>query len=620
MKFDIFATLQENINDFDSKGFYITGEPKSKTGWGDPGEKGKKGGYYFSQKDTLEAIDMACASKYKKGTHDSEGQRKTYINIVNFYRDVMLMKIVIKVSNYIFEPLSLDFTYPVFLMGRKMSIFAEEESYDDELQERAYNLATYGTTVSKRCHDGTERVSLRTLRCTQSARSLYHAASSGGYVILEDDKHYNEMTEYPGWNTNGLAKHKVFTTFESYQLVPKSLYENEAWKTNNGIIESVSDDESWILVQTIMIPDEPAKDSKNKIKSGRIVWMEKVDEESWPLDECHTERIDGRWLGKGEVEKQLENQIARNLNANLRRRGLLWATKKVFYRNGSNADDVPEQLLMEVKDGQMLYVGPNGQVGQINTSSQHGAEFNADDQAWKENSQQNAFAFNIATGENMPSGTSFSLGVVLDKAVSSHFTAVRNRFSNYCKRDFFNQLLDVFLEEYKEAHTQQYGLGASDVESLRESAITYHANERYFDQLAKWKMRQTLGKKLDYAAIREQVTEEMMQNQYLFVDIPDDFYPNAHFYMRLNIDDDIAPDINTMNAIFQRLDAKGDPRAEQVLNMIMAKQGKSLAYIAGKTPEPVAPVNPMPAPGGPGGNIPNPNTPPANNVPTPVGA
>jgi hypothetical protein len=582
-KYNIFEKLQEFITDFDTKGYYITGEPKS-NGFGDPGQKGKKGGYYYSQKETLESCDMACASKFKTGIFDSEGQRKTYLNIVNFYRDVMKMKIIIKVSNYLFEPRSLSFTWPVWAMGREFGIFAEEESYDDELQDRAHDLATYGSVVSKRTAYCTERVPLRTIRNTQSAKSLYHAASTGGYVIIEDDKHYNEMSEYPDWDVDGLKKSKSYNTFEMYTLVPASLYENEAWKDNGGELNDVSDDEDYILVQAVLIPDEKSKKG-DKFAKGKIVWMEKVDEDSWPLDECHTERIDGRWLGKGEVEKQLENQIARNLNANLRRRGLLWATKKVFYRNGSNSDDVPEQLLMEVKDGQMIYVGPNGQIGQVNTSNQHLGEFASDDNAWKENSQQQSFAFNIATGENMPSGTSFSLGVVLDKAVSSHFTRVRNRFSNYLKRDFFNQIIDIFRDEYSEKHTLQVSMGDTDIENLEQSMITYHVNERIFDLYAKRK-----GSQVNRDRIRMEVEEEMLANPYLFLDIPDNFYDNAHYYMKLNIDDDIAPDINDLTTIYQSLKQDGDPRADQVLAMIMAKRGKSLAYIAGNKPEAPAPV------------------------------
>lgn len=597
MKYDIFSELKKEIDDFDGQGYYITGDPNDGNGksFHDKGKKGEKGGYYYSQRDLYESIDLACASKYKKGIKDTEEQRKTYINIVNFYRDVMKMKIIIKVSNYIFEPLSLDFSWPIWFMGRKFGIFSEEESYDDELQDRAHDLATYGTVVSKKCGAATERVPLRTLRNTQASKSLWHAANSGGYVLIEDDKHYNEMSDYPGWNTEGLSTTKSYNLFERYALVPKSLYEDEEWKENGGVIESFDEEnEEMILCQAILIPTE--KHKNGKIKSGRVVWMEKVDEDSWPLDECHAERVDGRWAGKGEVEKQLENQIARNLNANLRRRGLLWAVKKIFQ---SASDEIPSQLLMEVKDGEVVYVGANGQITQVNTANQHTSEFNSDDEAWKENSQQNAFAFNIATGENMPSGTSFSLGVVLDKAVSSHFTAVRNRFSNYLKRDFFNQLLDVFRDEYSDEHVQQIGMGSTDIENLKQSIVTFHSNERFFDRLAK-------RKNPNMDEVRAEVEEEMLQNPYAFVTIPEDFYPNAHYYMKLNIDDDIGPDVQTLTTIYQTMKNDGDERAEQVLRMIMAKQGKSLAHIAGKrdTVKPIDPRNAAAA-----GSTPEPNAP-----------
>lgn len=585
MKFDIFAKLQENITDFDEKGYYLAGKPSNQY----DRSKGEKGGYYFSQKDTLESIDLAGASKYKKGIRDEEGQRKTYLNVVNFYRDVMKMKIVIRVSNYIFEPTSLDFTWPVWLMDRKFKAFADEESYDDELAEYAHDLSTYGTTVTKRLRDCTERVPLRTLRNTQSAKSLYAAAANGGYVILENDYHYNKMKEYPGWNTEKLAKNKSYLCYETYQLVPKSLVENNAWKTNGGVIDNVSDDEDMVLVQAVLLPEER---DNNKVKSGRIVWMEKITEDSFPLEECHAEKVDGRWLGRGEIEKQLENQIARNLTANLRRRGLLWAVKKIYQ---SQNDNVQKNLVMEVKDGEVLNVGANGEISQVNTSNQHLAEFNADEESWKENSQQISFAFNIATGENMPSGTSFSLGVVLERAVSDHFTMVRNTFSNFLKRAYFDQLIPIFRESYSDEHTQQFPIGAMDIENMKESMMVFHTNLRQFHRLA-YRMK----KPLDPESIRQELEEEMARNPYLFVQIPENFYPDINYYMRLNITDDIGPDVASLTTLYQAMSAKGDPRADTVLKMIFAKQGKSLDALAGVAPKPIAPITqpgaPMPQP------------------------
>lgn len=579
-KFDLFSKLQEDITDFDEGGYYITGQPKSEVNYKNS-KKGEKGGYYFSQKDTLESIDLASASKYKKGLHDAEGQRKTFINIVNFYRDVMKMKININVSNYIFEPTSLDYTWPAWLMGRKFGIWAQEESYDDQIDEYGHDLATYGTTVCKRLKDCTERVPLRTLRNTPSAKSLMHAAMTGGYVIIEDDKHYNEMSDYKGWDLEGLSKQKSYQTFEYYTLVPKSLYENKAWKTNHGCLDTVPEDDDMISVQVVMIPEEKEKND-SRFSKGRIVWMEKVTEKSFPLEEAHAEKMDGRWLGRGEIEKQLENQIARNLTANLRRRGLLWAVKKIYQ---SNDDEVQKNLVMEVADGEVIKVKKEGEIKKVDTSSSHTGEFQSDENAWKENSQQISFAFNIATGENMPSGTSFSLGVVLEKAVNDHFTMVRSTYSTFLKRCFFDQLLFVFRDEYAGAHTQQIPLAASDIENLKEAILVYHINERIFDRTVR-------RQKYDKDMIREELMEEMARNPYLFIDIPDNFYPDAHFYMKLNITDDIGPDVASLTSLYQAMVQNGDQRAEQVLRQIFSKQGKTLEVLAGAAAKPVNPQNP----------------------------
>ena len=578
--YDIFHLIEKEKTDFE-EGYYIAGENKTDSGY-DKNKKGEKGGYYFNQKDVLESCDLAVASKYKKGIRDEEGQRKTFINIVAFYRDVMKMKININVSNYIFTPRFEEATWPVWLMGRKFRTWAQEESYDDQIDEYGHSIATYGTTVAKKCAGGSERVPLRTMRNTQSAKSLWHAASSGGYVHILDDKHYNEMKDYPEWNVEGLSKGKSYNCVERWALVPERMLEE--WRENGGILEDYDEDEDdMVPAYMIVIPETRQKGSDQK---GTVLYMQRITKETFQLEEAHSEREDGRWLGKGEVEKQLENQIARNLTANLRRRGLLWAVKKIFQ---SSDDEAPNQLMMEVKDGEVVYVKPNGQISQVNTSSQHLGEFASDEDMWSENSTQRAFAFNIATGENMPSGTSFSLGVVLERAVSTHFGMVRNSYSNFLRRSFFDQLMPLFIEEHSDAHTMELPVGASDIENLQDQIIMFHQNVRIFDKMAD---RSNRAPEIDPDAIRSEILEEMSRSPWLFLDIPEDFYDYAHAYMVLNIDDDIGPDIQTLTTIWTQLRQDGDIEgANSVLKKIMAKQGKNYDAIVPRS-RGVKPVNP----------------------------
>lgn len=586
MRFNIFSEIKKEIDDFNTGGTWITGRPKNDNNYSNI-KRGERGGYWFSQRDTIESIDMASASKFKKGIWDEEGQRKTYMNIVNFYRDVMKMKINIDVKDYVLQPTSVDFTWPVILMDRKFKEWAEDESYDDLLDEFSHDLSTYGSTVSKKTRDCGDRVPLRTLRNTQTAKTLYGAAINGGYVHIENEFHYNRMKEYPSWDLTGLGKNKQYCVIERYALVPASFLKN--WKTA-PIIES-KEDEDMVLAQVIVIPEER---SKNSPFPGKILFAEKLDEKSWPLEECHTEQRDGRWLGYGEIEKQLENQISRNLTVNLRRRGILWATKRIYQ---SSDDEVQRNLVMEVKDGEVIRIKPNGNVTQVNTQSQHLADFSQDESSWKENSQQNAFAFEVATGESMPGGTPFRLGVVLSQAVASHFKLVRKTYSNFLKRSFFDQLIPIFKSEYSDEHTVQIPMGATDIDNLKEAMAVYHVNIKMFNAVH-------AGEQFDMQSARQEVDQEMARSPYLFISVPAEFYDNANAYMHLNLVDDITAEMTTLTTLYQTMASKGDPRAEGVLRQIFALQGRSYDLIAGPAqqsapaqPAGAGPSMPMPQAG-----------------------
>jgi hypothetical protein len=397
------------------------------------------------------------------------------------------------------------------------------------------------------------------------------AALYGGYVHIENEYHYNQIKGYSGWDLTGVPKHSSFIAVERYALVPKKLLEN--WKTYTVV--EMSDDDEMVAVQAILAPE-----LKNKSAMGKILFMEEIDEESFPLEECHVEKRDGRWLGIGEIEKQLENQIARNLTANLRRRGLLWATKKIYQ---SSDDEVRKNLVMEVKDGDVIKIKPNGNISQVNTQNQQLGDFAADENAWKENSQQNSFAFESATGESMPSGTAFRLAVVLAEQVASHFKLVRRTFSTFLKRSYFDQLIPIFKEEYRDAHKVKIPLSASNIENLKDTMITFHVNIRYFESLVKRRPK-------SIEKIRDEVTQELYKNPYMFIDVPEDFYENIHSYMKLNIVDDISSDVTSLTTLYQSLQAKGDPRADRVLALIFAKQGKAVDAIMGSAPKPQAPA------------------------------
>lgn len=592
-QYNLFAKLRANIEDYYFKGVFLVGKPSARDQFSQNQEnRGRDGGYYYSQRMTLEAIDLACASKYKTGELDSEGKVKTYLNIVNFHADVSLNQINVNVANYILEPINDDYSWGVFFMDKKFKEWSDENSYDDIIDGLADDFARKGSCVCKKVKGGVERVPLRTLRNTPTAISLEKAARTGGYVIIENEMTYADMKKYSGWNLEGLDKTKTYTAFEQYTLIPRA-------KLLQFQKKEVSDDDwdNMICCQQILIPNSQTfvvKDYKDV--GGHVAFIEEVIDapEEFPLEEAHYQRIDGRWLGRGEVEKQLENQISRNFTANMRRRSLLWAAKKIFQ---SSDDDVAKNLLMEVKDGEVLKIKKDGNVTQVNAQSQHLGDFAADENNVKENSQQISFSFESASGEAMPSGTPFRLGAILESAVSKYFKRKQDTLSNFLKRSFFSQLIPIFQAEMNEEHSLRYSVSDEQYEDALAGMVSVHTNDILKREWLK-------GNFISREEVASMVEKELRSKQYLFWKIPEGFYKDIHCFMRLNINEPIAADVETLTNVWQSLLQRGDPRADRVLKAILAKKGQNMSSITGGLKAPT------PTPGQPTQTTPTQTTPP----------
>lgn len=572
-EYNLFEKLRENIEDYYNKGIYLVGKPSVKDNFSDSDERGRDGGYYYSQRSVLEAIDLACASKYRTGDRDSEGKVKTFLNIVNFHADVSINQIGINTRNYILEPNNNDFTWPVFFMDKKFKEWSDENSYDDIIDGLTDDYARKGTCVVKKIKKGVERVPLRTLRNSIRAKSLEDAARNGGYAIIENEMSYGKMKKYKGWKLDGLDKTKTYIAFERYALIPRA-------KLNEfkGIAVIDEDWDDFICCQQILIPNSETFKATTKEPGGHTAFIEEVIDEigEFPLEEAHYRKIDGRWLGEGEVEKQLQNQISRNFTANMRRRSLLWAAKKIFQ---STDDEVAKNFLIELKDGDVVKVKKGGEVTQVNAQSQHLGDYTSDENNVKENSQQISFSFEAASGEAMPSGTPFRLGAILEAAVSKYFKRKQDTLSNFLKRSFFDQLIPIFKQEISEEHTLRYAVGDDQYEDALKGMIQAHANNILKTEWLK-------GNYISADMTKLKIEEELRKSPYIFWAIPEDLYKNIHCYMRLNINEPIAADVETLTSLYESMSAKGDPRAEKVLQAILAKKGQNLQAIIGNMPVP----------------------------------
>jgi hypothetical protein len=567
MTFDVIGQIGKEINDFDNTQVYIAGiEPNTGRYLG----KANKG-YYFSQKKVLSLIDLYYNSKYETGEFDSEGQRKLFLNICAFRADVASKQIDLDTKDFSFIPDGKDQIWSAFFIQKKFRQWARESYFGEFINELVENFPKYGTLVVKKVGKKLERVPLRNLIVKQDAKDL----QTSQYVIEEHrNMTLEDMKAYPDWDTENveLQYGETTTVYERYGLVPYGFY----CKAMDIDCPEGQEDE---LYDCVVVATCKANEKKGSF-DGNILFIEQVKER--PYLECHWKKQDGRWLGVGEIENQFENQVARNMISNMRTRSLKWSSKKLFQSKG---DAIAKNLIRDVKDGDVLEVGPNGDITQIDSASRQMGEYQAAEDLWENNSNQKSFTFEVATGEALPSGTPFRLGVVLSNAVNSHFGLKKEKLGLFLKKLVVEFVYDIFIQENRDEHTISFLSGEEGFETLRNTFIENEMRSR----VVQWAMSDN-QEIPNFETMKQLVTDAYGKHQHLFIESPKDFYKNAKLNIELTLtgeEIDVQSKVTSLTTLYQSLVQAGDPRADKVLARIMSLQGENLEVLLGEKPQPV---------------------------------
>ena len=559
--FNIFAQLTEEIADYDDSSVRIA-------------TVNGKNGFDFSQKGTLNTVEMYYNSKFESGIKDAEGQRKMFLNIVRFRQEIAEKQTDIDVKDFLFIPETDSDEYGAFFLTKKFRDWAKKADYGKIINELNHDYSKFGTCVAKLVGNKIERVPLLTMRNQQDAKDL----QTSSYVILEHkDMTLDQVEAYTDWDIGDLNVewNEKFTVYERYGRVPLTFY-----KQQKG--EDIEDGDYNKSIDTMSIISLEV-DEKGKAKDdGNLLFIEKVD--TRPFREAHWLRIDGRWLGVGEVEKNFENQIFRNMVTNMRRRGLLWSSKKIFQ---SSDTDVQKNLVRDVKDGQVLKVMPNGQISQVNMTTQGLAEYEAAAREIDANADKTSFTFEVASGEALPSGTPFRLGVLLSQSILNYYSLKKENLGMMMEDIVYDLLLPLFKKENRKEHLLSFKADAEGIEKLKRDITKTHVRTNAVNKILS-------GEIVNIEEIKDEVDKKMAEHENEWVKVPEGYYDDLSLTTTLVITGEnvnIDKRIETLTNLYTALAQKGDPRADKILVKIMSLTGENLDSLAGmETPDAMAQV------------------------------
>lgn len=554
MQFNIFSQLQKELQEFNNDRIQIAGVE----GHGAKYLNNKGGGYQFSQKDTLNLIDLYYNSKFESGDTDSEGQRKVFLNICAFRADVATKQVDLDVKDFVFVPDDNASEFGALFLTRKFKAWAKENFFGELLNEAEIDYPKYGTVVVKKLKEEVQRVPLKNIIIKQDAKDIKTAE----YFIEEHkDMRLEDMQAMKGWNLSNLDLDfdSAVTVYERYGRVPLSTF-----KELKGLEVEDGDDKKVTNCIAIMTLD--AK-KKKETPAGNVIFIEELEGKDRPYEECHWRRQDGRWLGIGEIENLFENQIVQNMTANLRKRALYWSSKHLFQ---SSDTEIAKNLVRNVKDGDVIKIMPNGNISPVSIETRNLGEFQSSEQLWENNSDKKSFTYEVATGEALPSGTPFRLGVVMSNAVNSHFALKRENLGLFFNRVVMELVLDIFKKQNKKPHKMMIPADEKGVEVLKKELAAIYTYQNFKDQLLQ-------GGIPDLEDIKAKVDEEIAKRKNLSFDIPDDYYEQLETTVTLvttgeNIN--LEKKIESLTNLYTSMAQRGDPRAEIVLKRILALSGE----------------------------------------------
>lgn len=570
--FNIFDQIRSELDDFFNTKIKIaeTVTPDGK----------RKGGFKYSQWETLQNIEFVDNSKFITGDKDSEGQTKFFLNTASFRKDVASKNIALGVKNFNFIPEEGQPEEPVIIARKKFRKWAKDNELAEKINDTEDRFPKYGTIVGKRCGKTIEIVPLITIRNQQDAKCLNDAE----YVILEhNDMGRHEMEEYPDWDLSKLDLDwdgKV-TVYERYGRVPLAYF------NKYSTTQKVGKDTDSVYCMAITTLEKGI----DKTEKGAVLFIEEVDD---VFVEKHYARQDGRWLGIGEIEKQIDNQAARNMVFNLRKKALAWSAKNIFQYGD---DTLVNNLVTQVKDGDVLKVTGTSRFDRVDTINKANVDFNSLDTLIENNSNQRSFTFEVATGESMPSQTPFRLGAILDNSVSKYYDKKREQLGLFWKDIVFEFMIPQWIEETENEFIE----GVLDTEEGFDELRRAKRELLITDAIVNATVSSKIGEPIDIETIKNEVDSQLAK-------IKRDYYKMTKqeiklLKYRLDLDltgesIDMPKKIETLTNFWSTQMKQGDvDGANQTMRRILMLAGEKMPYKAPTKslqtpPAPTAPATP----------------------------
>lgn len=360
-------------------------------------------------------------------------------------------------------------------------------NFGEVLDETERMLAIDGTRVWK-----TYEREGKMIRTDVDLLNIYIDPTSpsiqGAYRFTERSLQYpDDLARMSGWkNTDGIiavqglartdptysemnpsSNVKMVDVYETWGKVPRWIVPGEDSYANPQHPEAMEETDAQIVVSGI---DSPGKERVHLVK--RNTKKSSLGDLMKPYEEAWYEKVPGRWYGKGVAEKLMPFQLYANEVLNIRRNRNYMTQLGLFkVRKGSGI--TPQQLRRLPSNGAVV-VSNMEDLEQFVINDIPQSSYN-DEKVIQDVAQRITSAFDVVTGEALPSSTPATNASIQNANAKSMFTMIREELGMFLKRWMDNHALPIIAKNVKVKDIVRMDGGDDKLRAIFERIVAWHA-------------------------------------------------------------------------------------------------------------------------------------------------
>jgi len=499
-----------------------------------------------SQKGIINLIDLYYVNRYRDGDYDTTGFKKAFYNVVVNPTEIASKMTDLDTKDIRIVAENGQSYYPAWLFGKELRLWMKDRRNEDNktfgqfLNQMVYSWPKYGHLLIKKVQDTIHLVPLQNVSVRSNAKNFMDSE----YIVEEHEYTLDKLRE-KNWKNIESAINK----FEKDGKV--AVYERHGFlegTKNNYVIVPVGGDEADILHQ------------------------DKIDRKDL-YRELKWEDIPGRALGRGQVEKLFEAQIAKNQNENLLRSGYRWTSKHLFQ---SRDDTIAKNFVTETEDGDVLTV--NSEITPVAMEERNLGALNTGDQKWDKNISDLTFSYEPMSGQRPPSGTPLGTSILQTRMAGQYYDLKREELGMFIKGFLFDWIIPEFKKQKKNNHSLMVGeFDEDELDKLRGLILTNRTNKAIIKFIGKNK-RIPNGNEAEVLRV---VTQEKLKTQ-REIKVPDNYYDDLKYKIDIIITNeqiDMASRMTTLQTVLQIIGANPtilqDKRTKKVFYKLLDMAGIS---------------------------------------------